>query len=293
LKNAIKKTFNYEDLYEDVLRSSQFSNDEKDLFFKAVLGAYEALDDVIRELSQQFFSSDVFDLNKLRKFLERLSGGPKEKGFFFTLNQDLFIERYCYQGDIGPSLPGLKAINQSQRFTIKDSRPLKKIGHIKIAQNEGIDYHEIEFKDLSKLFYVKLHGSYDWRDDENQEILIIGTKKPSQISSNPILTWYFNLFNAVLSIPNRKLMVIGYGFKDEHINEAIAKAVKNSNLKIFILSPQDPESFLHNTLGFNQCARDNIWKAVYGYYQITPKEIFSKKSKHTSLTNSLFKNYFE
>ena len=88
-------------------------------------------------------------------------------------------------------------------------------------------------------------------------------------------------------------MVIGYGFKDEHINEAIAKAVKDSNLKIFILSPQDPESFLRNTLGFNQQARDAIWKAVCGYYEITPKEIFSRNSTHDSLTKNLFGNFFE
>ena len=31
--------------------------------------------------------------NKLRGFFEKLTGGSKERGFFFTLNQDLFIER--------------------------------------------------------------------------------------------------------------------------------------------------------------------------------------------------------
>jgi hypothetical protein len=140
---------------------------------------------------------------------------------------------------------------------------------------------------------VKLHGSYDWRDDDNQEILIIGTNKPSKISSNPILTWYFNLFKTVLSIPNTKLMVIGYGFKDKHINEAIAKAVKDSNLKIYILNPQDPKSFLYKTLGINQWASDTIWGAVDGYYQLTPKKIFSRNSTYTSLTKNLYKAFFE
>ena len=54
LKTAIKKTFNYEDLYEDVLRSDEFIDDEKNLFFKAVLGAYDALDEVICEFRQEF-----------------------------------------------------------------------------------------------------------------------------------------------------------------------------------------------------------------------------------------------
>ncbi len=291
LKIAIKKTFNYEDLYEDVLRPSEFTDDEKNMFFKAVMGAYDVLDDVIREFRQEFYSSDVLDLNKLRNFFERLSGKPKERGFFFTLNQDLFIERYCYGGNIGPSLPGLQVENK--RFASKESRPLQEIGYVRITRDESADYQQIDFKNQSKLFYVKLHGSYDWRDDDNQEILIIGTNKPSKISSNPILSWYFSLFKSVMSIPNMRLMVIGYGFKDKHINEVIAKAAKEYNLKIYILNPQDPESFLYETLGFNQWASDAIWKAVDGYYQISPKEIFSKNSIHTSVAKNLFKNFFE
>ena len=34
LKTAIKRTFNYEDLYEDVLRSGGFTDDEKYLFLR-------------------------------------------------------------------------------------------------------------------------------------------------------------------------------------------------------------------------------------------------------------------
>ena len=292
LKTAIKKTFNYEDLYEDVLQSAQFTDDERSLFFKAVLGAYDALDEVIREFRIEIMTSDILDLNKLRDFFKELAGGPEERGFFFTLNQDLFIERYCYGGGIGPSVPGLQINNK--RFESRESRPLNEIGYVKISQEEDVNYQDTKkLKNLSKLFYIKLHGSYDWRDAQNQEILILGTNKPSQISSTPLLAYYFDLFKTVLSIPNARLMIIGYGFQDKHINEVIASAVKNSNLRIFILNPQDPESFLYNTLGINQSASDAIWKAVDGYYQITPKEIFSRNSNRTSLANNLLKNFFE
>ena len=291
LKTAIKKTFNYEDLYEDVLRSKDFSDKEKDLFFKSVLGAYEVLDDVIRDVRQELIGGDLLDLNKLKKFIEKFSGKPKERGFFFSLNQDLFIERYCYAGSIGPSLPGLKVNNQ--RFVSRATVPLKEIGYVRFLSDEDIDYQNIDIKTLSKLFYVKMHGSYDWRDSENQEILIIGTNKPARISAHPLLSWYFDLFKTVLSIPNAKLMVIGYGFKDKHINGLIANAVKNANLKIYILNPQDPESFLHNTLGFNEWASDTIWSAVDGYFQITPREIFSRKTKYDSLVKNLMNSFFE
>ena len=168
--------------------------------------------------------------------------------------------------------------------------PLKEIGYVKISQEENVDYR---LKNLSKLFYVKLHGSYDWRDEENQEILILGRNKPSQISSTPLLNWYFDIFKTVLSIPNVRLMIIGYGFQDKHINEVIASAVKKSNLRIFILNPQDPAYFLYNTLGIIQSESDAIWNGVEGYYQITPKEIFSRNSNRTSLANNLLNNFFE
>lgn len=32
-------------------------------------------------------------------------------------------------------------------------------------------------------------------------------------------------------------MVIGYGFRDDHINEIISDAVTNHNLKLFVMSP--------------------------------------------------------
>lgn len=37
--------------------------------------------------------------------------------------------------------------------------------------------------------------------------------------------------------PNSRLMVMGYSFSDEHLNEVILDAVKNYNLKIFIVDP--------------------------------------------------------
>jgi hypothetical protein len=42
-----------------------------------------------------------------------------------------------------------------------------------------------------------------------------------------------------------------------------------------------------------QSASDAIWGAVEGYYQITPKEIFSRNSNRTSLANNLLNNFFE
>jgi hypothetical protein len=39
-------------------------------------------------------------------------------------------------------------------------------------------------------------------------------------------------------MPDTRLMVIGYGFKDHHINKAISHAVYKHDLRMFVVSPQ-------------------------------------------------------
>ncbi len=62
--------------------------------------------------------------------------------------------------------------------------------------------------------------------------MVIGHAKSEQIKCEPLLNWYFELFNQQLNVTNTKLLVIGYGFNDEHINKAISEV---SQLKIYII----------------------------------------------------------
>ena len=73
--------------------------------------------------------------------------------------------------------------------------------------------------------YFKLHGSSNWRSADDQSLLIVGGQKPAQIATNPVLMRYARAFDEYLSQPNTRLMIIGYGFADVHINEIIATAV--------------------------------------------------------------------
>jgi len=74
--------------------------------------------------------------------------------------------------------------------------------------------------------YIKLHGSSNWFDTFNgQPMLVIGGNKPEVIARHPILKWNHEQFRAYLSKPDTRLMVIGYRFRDEHINNAISQAV--------------------------------------------------------------------
>lgn len=57
----------------------------------------------------------------------------------------------------------------------------------------------------------------------------------------PVLAWYQQEFHAYLRRGDSRLMVIGYGFRDDHINAAIIDAVTDHNLKLFIVSPDGAE----------------------------------------------------
>lgn len=85
--------------------------------------------------------------------------------------------------------------------------------------------------------FLKLHGSSNWRDSDGGELLVIGHHKSETIRSTAVLGWYFKKFREDLSGPDTRLFVIGYGFRDEHINEPIIDAVQHRGLKFFVIDP--------------------------------------------------------
>jgi hypothetical protein len=86
----------------------------------------------------------------------------------------------------------------------------------------------------------KLHGSANWRSDDGSDLMILGGGKSRAIERYPVLRWYSELFTELLSRPEERLMLIGYGFRDEHINSALMSAME-SGLKIYIIDPAGPD----------------------------------------------------
>lgn len=82
----------------------------------------------------------------------------------------------------------------------------------------------------------KLHGSSNWRDPAGSSLLIMGGNKAQEIQMHPILNAYLQYFENLLGLPDVRLMVIGYGFRDPHINAAIFNAVSRG-LKFFVIDP--------------------------------------------------------
>ena len=82
----------------------------------------------------------------------------------------------------------------------------------------------------------KMHGSTTWFDETGQ-IMVMGYNKLTTIQSQQVLKYYYNEFERCLSLSSTKLVVIGYGFQDPHINTPIRRMISVSGPRMFIIDP--------------------------------------------------------
>ena len=76
----------------------------------------------------------------------------------------------------------------------------------------------------------------------------------------------------MLHLPEQRLLCIGYGFRDSHINQTILSAVKSAGLRVHVVSPSDPADFRKN---LERQEVTEIWnKGLEGYHQYTLRDIF-------------------
>ena len=219
---------NFEDalskLQEDFLllgRSKNPVQEARLIAFEAALSAvFESMNRHFQSLQFEF-SNDV--AHSLRKFLTGFDA-------IFTLNQDLLLElHYHRREDVatwqgtpwqGGEMPGL--------------RPLPVTDHHNPATNKWRP--EAPFLSNPRMQpYYKLHGSSGWATDDGRSLLVVGRDKTGAIAHHPILHWTYERFEDYLRRDDTRLMVIGYGFGDEHINQSLLDAHQAGNLKVIYL----------------------------------------------------------
>jgi len=66
--------------------------------------------------------------------------------------------------------------------------------------------------------------------------MVIGKNKSEIIAREPLLKWYFELFQKVIAEGSKKILIVGYGFGDQHINQVLADGVEKYGLQIYIIS---------------------------------------------------------
>ncbi len=293
LRNALLEDLNYESVYDTILYSGQFENREKLTFLSATIKAYVELHENILKSNSRSISIHA---EACREIVGRFKGVGKERGFFFTLNQDLFIERYFSTDNCQITIPGL---HHQDWFNGKLGLPLDDKGIVHLPEEARVGQLKQSFwnKGMENYCYVKLHGSFGWWGQSGEAALVIGNTKSHMIEQEPLLRWYFELFEEVLSQPNIKLVIIGYGFRDSHINKVIANAVQLNGLKLFVVSTLQPSEFkdlLHPIPGSLEMQvlghLCDIWKGLAGYYCASVNDLFVQgRSELTPVGKSLFR----
>jgi hypothetical protein len=235
--------------FEDVLASLQLATDPDSkrrysILTSELVGLFNGMG--LAFMQREFeFRSPPDTRYSLASFLPRFDA-------IFSLNQDTLLEQkyvpfVANQRWGRAHTPGLK---YSGNFTPTGSV------HDRIALMEP---NPSDFRlSPSAQPYMKLHGSCNWTEGPTgSRILVMGGQKAVSINQFPILTWYHQEFRTYLQRPGAKLMVIGYSFSDAHINDAIMDAIKQRDLKIFlvdlagekILDKRDPRALIPDRPG--------------------------------------------
>jgi hypothetical protein len=205
------------------IQSNQGPQELLQPFQAALAGMFAAMDQAFKD-TQFEFDNDREHL--IQTFLTRFDA-------IFTLNQDLLLERHYLNNNVsllsngrwdGWSLPGLRLLERPANPLEPDTLGIWVPGE----QREFAVQRRFQ-----PLF--KLHGSSNWRAGPDQNIMVLGGQKQELINKYPILSFNFAQFDEYLRRPDARLMIIGYGFADSHVNNAILAAVREAAVTLFIV----------------------------------------------------------
>ncbi|MFQ5962911.1 MAG: SIR2 family protein [Candidatus Scalinduaceae bacterium] len=301
LKDLLFDTFDYESIYHEVCNDDDkdsekktYEEDEKNAIRTAVLEAYEKLDVIAQKYIPATDPSKSNILYGARKIINCLIRDMSQINFFFTLNQDIFVERLISDTEKSIMWPGI-----GKRFFIPNSSesrlPLENNNFINVPDGNKLDTTK-RAVDLpnNECHYIKLHGSFGWKrsDPDRQDKLVIGRNKEEQIANEPLLTWYFDLFEQVLFQGEKKLLIIGYGFRDNHINEVIAKACEKHDMKIYIISPVKPREFINELSAEDHFYGKQILRGLSGYFESSFGDLFPPDGSDTLTWKELQETFF-
>lgn len=237
LKSYAESQPDFEQLYNAVV-NGPYTPDQRSAMQTAVSAAYSQIDSILRRLKSP--TSSGLSVQRVQEFIGCFRGHQGQTGAYFTLNQDLYLERHQYNRG-RPVLPGIRTpIEWFQAYSAdSDANSFRATlpNDAEVRALQPINARPIE------LAYVKLHGSSNWQSAVRPQQMVIGTDKTGQIAAEPLLSWYLEQFRAALHDGQVRLLCVGYGFRDEHVNNIIADAIEHADLRLYVMSPQPRNEF--------------------------------------------------
>jgi len=198
----------------------------------------------------------------------------------FTLNQDLLVEMICHHMNVKLLRPNLdvfcgwKTIDEGLGNLYENYNSVSTVVPVQCDSSHQI----IDPPDCFK--YVKLHGSCDWFDEQTgRSLIVVGAGKGSQCKDSALLFSYQKMLAEAMSQNHTMLLVIGYSFRDPHINNIIANACRTNKIGVFIWDLCPPESMLRNMKGlWNEASGElydvsQILSSLVGYLPRSVKAV--------------------
>lgn len=252
------KDFDYENIYHTVNNSDSYTLKDKEIIATAIKKAYLYIDNIVQNPSCVSTATQV-ENHIIKRF---------KSSCIFTLNQDLFVERQLHKfPDTKIILPGaaskiLGKASSNDKF--------EEAADVSLIENKKFTKWDKVGKNRDNILYIKLHGSFDWRDKKKQSIMVIGRDKEEEIKRHSLLQSYLDKFKKILNENKIKILIIGYGFNDQHINRVLSDA---SNLDIYIIDPTDTRKWFEDIKKKSEFG-ESIIKKIRGYFPETLENIF-------------------
>lgn len=256
IKEILHNISNYEELYEKVL-IGDYCTEQRNAVANAVSEAYAKIDKAAREWSS--LSNERVNIYGLRGLLSRFAGEMDQCGSFFTLNQDLFAERQL-TGDVHLEIPCISSMpRHKNQLESSDYVTLPTSSQLNQKLNDPI--HPLDTGSRT-VYYFKLHGSHNWLSSDGSRRMVIGPDKEGQINREPLLKWYKESFKMLLGREAVKLLVVGYSFRDTHINCVIADAIMDKGLELGVVCPDQRVHFVNklSTLPYGETLKGALAK---------------------------------
>jgi hypothetical protein len=203
-------------------RGSQQARQRLERLENAIVETFGEMNSVFSRLPSLEFSPHV-DCS-IQAFLARFD-------IIFSLNQDLLLELH-YRNELvghrrwaGVTFPGMVPPPNWHQMPAAERVPLnwRPEGDVQIDNNcQPV---------------LKLHGSTNWREPNGNHLIVMGGDKPGAIERHRVLSQYFQMFRDTLCAGDTKLMVIGYSFRDEHVNEVLVDAGRDHRLQMYLVNP--------------------------------------------------------
>ncbi len=265
IKALLDQEENFETAYANVIDNPEFTPEEIGAFRVALESAYTVMEERICTCHMQSTTMHLSNLGQLVHTISKYTGS--ERAFWFTLNQDLFLERQKRWRAAGvPDLFTSEShrLNPAPPQSYRLPDPKKSRELIQTELGGAIQGHVGPA-------YIKLHGSMSWESYTGKPGMVLGINKLERIRAEPLLDEYYKIFEGYFQEENRRLVVIGYSFRDQHINDVLLDAVRR-NLKLIVLSTGSEATFRENLETNGRGDLSNVAE----YFQSDMKNLFER-----------------